>query len=81
MGTGDFFPRGKWAGCEADHSPPSNVDVRNGGAIPTLPTCLHDIVLEYIIKYTDKFTSICKLKCGQIIMTLGIREIQSEVKI
>jgi hypothetical protein len=24
-------------GCEADHSPPSSVEVKNGGAIPPLP--------------------------------------------
>jgi hypothetical protein len=32
MGTGGSFPRGK--GHEADSSPPSSAEVRNGGAIP-----------------------------------------------
>jgi hypothetical protein len=27
----------KWQGCEMDHSPPSSVEVKNGGAIPPLP--------------------------------------------
>jgi hypothetical protein len=29
MGTGDSFPGGKAAGCEADHSLPSSVEVKN----------------------------------------------------
>jgi hypothetical protein len=29
--------RVKRLGCEADHSPPSNADAKNGGAIPPLP--------------------------------------------
>jgi hypothetical protein len=28
--------RVKWQGHEADHSPPSNTEVKNGGAIPPL---------------------------------------------
>jgi hypothetical protein len=32
-----LFPRGKRQGREADHSPPSSADVKNGGAIPPLP--------------------------------------------
>jgi hypothetical protein len=27
----------KWQGCEADHSPPCSVEVKNGGAMPPLP--------------------------------------------
>jgi hypothetical protein len=27
----------KWPGREADHSPPSSTEVKNGGAIPPLP--------------------------------------------
>jgi hypothetical protein len=27
----------KWPECEADHSPPSSAEVKNGGAIPPLP--------------------------------------------
>jgi hypothetical protein len=29
---------------EADHSPPSSVEVKKGGAISPLPICLHGIV-------------------------------------
>jgi hypothetical protein len=32
MGNGGTFP-----GSEADHSPPSRAEVKNGGAIPPLP--------------------------------------------
>jgi hypothetical protein len=31
------YPGVKRPACEADHSPPSSADVRNGGAIPPLP--------------------------------------------
>jgi hypothetical protein len=27
----------KWLGCEADHPPPFNAEVENGGAVPPLP--------------------------------------------
>jgi hypothetical protein len=50
MGAGGFFPTIKRQGREADHSLASNAEVRNGGAIPPLPICLHDIALDYIIK-------------------------------
>jgi hypothetical protein len=36
MGTGDDFPWVKRPGREADHSPPSSAEVKNGGAIPPL---------------------------------------------
>jgi hypothetical protein len=37
MGTGGgFSPGGKAAGGEADHSPPSSAEVKNGGAIHSL---------------------------------------------
>jgi hypothetical protein len=37
MGTaGSFSPGVKRPGCEADHSPPSSTEVKNGGAIPPL---------------------------------------------
>jgi hypothetical protein len=32
-----WVPGVKWQGREADHSPPSNAEVKNGGAIPPLP--------------------------------------------
>jgi hypothetical protein len=34
---GAIYPGIKWPGPEADHSPPSSVEVKNGGAIPPLP--------------------------------------------
>jgi hypothetical protein len=34
---GDFFSGIKRPGCEADNSPPSNVEVKNGGVITPLP--------------------------------------------
>jgi hypothetical protein len=36
MGTGGVLLGDKVAGCEADHSPPTNAEVQNGGAIPPL---------------------------------------------
>jgi hypothetical protein len=40
MGIGGSFTGGKRQGREADRSPPSSAEVKNGGAIPPLPTCL-----------------------------------------
>jgi hypothetical protein len=37
IGTGDLPPEVKRQGREADHSPPSSAEVKNGGAIPPLP--------------------------------------------
>jgi hypothetical protein len=37
MGTGGTFPRDNRPECEAGHSPPSNAEVENGGAILPLP--------------------------------------------
>jgi hypothetical protein len=31
---------------EGDHSPPCNAEVKNGGTIPPLLTCLHGIMLK-----------------------------------
>jgi hypothetical protein len=39
----------KWQGSEADHSPPSNAEVKNCGTIPPL----WDV---YLIKERDNFT-------------------------
>jgi hypothetical protein len=39
-------PGVKWPGHEADHSSPSSAEVKNGGAVPPLPICLHGIVLN-----------------------------------
>jgi hypothetical protein len=36
MYVGDSILGGKIAGREADHSPPPNAEVQNGGAVPTL---------------------------------------------
>jgi hypothetical protein len=35
--AGPVFPGVKRSGREADHSPPSNAEVKNDGAIPQLP--------------------------------------------
>jgi hypothetical protein len=37
----------KWPGCEADHSPPSNDEVKNAWIYTsTSPICLHGVVLS-----------------------------------
>jgi hypothetical protein len=37
----------RWPAREADHSPPSTAEVRNGGAVPPLPhVCPHIVVLR-----------------------------------
>jgi hypothetical protein len=36
----------KWQCREADHSPPSSVEVKKGGATPPSPIFLHGIVLN-----------------------------------
>jgi hypothetical protein len=36
----------KRPGLEADHSPPSSVEIKNDGAIPPLPRILRGIVLN-----------------------------------
>jgi hypothetical protein len=33
-------------GHDAEHSPPSSVKIKNGGAIPPLPTHLHGVMLN-----------------------------------
>jgi hypothetical protein len=40
---------------QAAHWPPSSVEVKESGAIPTLPLRLHDTGLDCKIKYSDKF--------------------------
>jgi hypothetical protein len=38
IGTRGYYPPGvKQLGHEADHSPPSSVEVKNSGVIPSLP--------------------------------------------
>jgi hypothetical protein len=52
----------KWQEREADHSSSSSADIKNGGTIFPLPIRLHDVVLNYIIKYRDNFTIFTKEK-------------------
>jgi hypothetical protein len=46
MDTGGSFSGVKQQRLEADHSPPSSAQIKNGGAVPPLPICLHGIVLN-----------------------------------
>jgi hypothetical protein len=44
---GDYFPREvKRSGREADRSPPSSAEVKNGGGMPPFPIRLHGVVLN-----------------------------------
>jgi hypothetical protein len=52
---GVVHPREKRLGREADHSPTSSAEIKNGESLLRLPICLHSIVRKYIIKYRDKF--------------------------
>jgi hypothetical protein len=52
MGTGDSFPGVKRPGKQADHSPAFSAEIKNGGAIPSLPVRLHGVALEH----TDNFS-------------------------
>jgi hypothetical protein len=36
MSIGAFSPAVKWPGCEADHSPPSSAEIKNGGAVSSV---------------------------------------------
>jgi hypothetical protein len=49
VGTRGSFPGVKWPGREADNLLPTNAKVKNGGAIPPLPTCLHGVVLNHLL--------------------------------
>jgi hypothetical protein len=42
-------PGVKWPWREADHSPPSRAEVKNGGAVSPLPIRLHGIVPNCLI--------------------------------
>jgi hypothetical protein len=46
MGSRGSFPRVKWQGCEADHSPPFSAKVKNGEPYLHFPICLHGMVLN-----------------------------------
>jgi hypothetical protein len=43
---GTLSPKIKQLGYEADHSPPSRVEVKNGGTQPPLPIFLHGMLLN-----------------------------------
>jgi hypothetical protein len=55
MGTEGSFPGVKRPGREADRSPTSNAEVKNGGAIPALPRT-SSCSSAYVIKHKDNFT-------------------------
>jgi hypothetical protein len=40
-----FYPRVKCPECRAHHSPPPSAEVKNDGAIPPFPLCLHHALL------------------------------------
>jgi hypothetical protein len=44
--TEPTVPGALFPGREADHSPLSGAEVKNGGAIPPLPILLHDLVMN-----------------------------------
>jgi hypothetical protein len=46
IGTGIFLAEVKQPGCKPDHLPLSSNEVKNGGAIPPLPTCVYGVVLN-----------------------------------
>jgi hypothetical protein len=46
MGTGAASPGVKRKGREADHSPRTIVEIKNGGVVPPLHLCLHGMVLN-----------------------------------
>jgi hypothetical protein len=48
MGTGSFSPELKLPGRQADHSSPSDAEIKNGGVIPPLPINLHVMLLAYV---------------------------------
>jgi hypothetical protein len=55
MGTVGSFPGVKRPGREADHPPPSSVQIRNDGVIPPLPYTSSWRV-PYLIEHEDNFT-------------------------
>jgi len=46
MGTEDFFLEVERPECEAEHSPASSAEFKNGKVIPPLPQRHHDMVLN-----------------------------------
>jgi hypothetical protein len=53
MGTGGSFPGVKQPGCEADHSPPSNAEVKNAWSYTSNPQ--HAFVAWCLVKHRDNF--------------------------
>jgi hypothetical protein len=53
---GALSPGVKRPGREADHSPPSSAEVKNGGAVNPLPIRLHDLVVNYVVITRLTFT-------------------------
>jgi hypothetical protein len=51
MGTGDSFPEVKRPGGEADHSPPSSVEVRNTWSYTS--TFPYAFMTWYVVKHRD----------------------------
>jgi hypothetical protein len=51
--SGNVSPALKRREREAGHSLTSSAEVKNYGAIPPSPICLHGIVLNYIIKHRE----------------------------
>jgi hypothetical protein len=43
----------KWRGREADHSPPSSAEVKNGRAVSPLPTRPHGVVFNLLSTGTN----------------------------
>jgi hypothetical protein len=58
MDTGGVSPGVKWQGHEADHSPPSSAEVKNGGATPVLLNT-SSWRRAYLIKSMDNFAFTC----------------------
>jgi hypothetical protein len=72
---GALFPVVKIPGCEADNSPPSNAEVKSGGAVPSLPvtsSCtsaeistgrtLPDLITKSEVIYTISGQSLSKMR-------------------
>jgi hypothetical protein len=60
VGTTVSFPVGKAAGREADHLPPSSVEVKNAWSYTFTPRIrLHGVVLSWSTGITLPFTAIC----------------------
>jgi hypothetical protein len=69
---GDLSPGLKQTGREADYSPPSSGDVKNGGVIPPLhlESSWHYVLL---IKHRDSFSSLLlPPACAQIFCSLSV---------